>query len=162
MSAIRAAHSATRAFQVPVGRCGTIVTGTSKSFGIGALAVRLVPAPPIVLAQPDLLLPQAPLSSLKLFGLGALIHILYSELAVRGGMAIRVEVIMPTVKQLAAIAIAIAMAIVGASALGISSADHSATRVGASRITPAKADFRLDDHQRLRTMLLGRNALGRP
>jgi hypothetical protein len=73
-----------------------------------------------------------------------------------------VEVIMPTVKQLAAIAIAIAMAIVGASALGISSADHSATRVGASRITAAKADFRLDDHQRLRTMLLGRNALGRP
>jgi hypothetical protein len=54
------------------------------------------------------------------------------------------------------------MAIVGASALGISAADHSATRVGASRITPAKADFRLDDHQRLRTMLLGRNALGRP
>jgi hypothetical protein len=77
-------------------------------------------------------------------------------------MAIRVEVIMPTVKQLAAIAIAIAMAIVGASALGISAADHSATRVGTSRITPAKADFRLDDHQRLRTMLLGRNALGRP
>jgi hypothetical protein len=54
------------------------------------------------------------------------------------------------------------MAIVAASALGISAADHSATRVGASRITPAKADFRLDDHQRLRTMLLGRNALGRP
>ena len=73
------------------------------------------------------------------------------------------EVIMPTVKQLAAIAIAIAMAIVAASALGISAADHSATRVrAASRITPAKADFRLDDHQRLRTMLLGRNALGRP
>jgi hypothetical protein len=77
-------------------------------------------------------------------------------------MAIRVEVIMPTVKQLAAIAIAIAMAIVAASAFGIGAADHSPMRVGASRITPAKADFRLDDHQRLRTMLLGRNALGRP
>jgi hypothetical protein len=75
---------------------------------------------------------------------------------------IRVEVIMPTVKQLAAIAIAIAMAIAGASAFGISAADHSATRVGASRITPAKADFRLDDHQRLRTMLLGKDALRRP
>ena len=98
----------------------------------------------------------------ELFGLRALIHIRCSELGVRDGMAIRVEVIMPTVKQLAAIAIAIAMAIVAASALGISAADHSATRVGASRITPAKADFRLDDHQRLRTMLLGRNALGRP
>jgi hypothetical protein len=73
---------------------------------------------------------------------------------------IRVEVIMPTVKQLAAIAIAIA--IVCASAFAISAADHSATRVGASRITPAKAEFRLDDHQRLRTMLLGRDALRRP
>jgi hypothetical protein len=75
---------------------------------------------------------------------------------------IRVEVIMPTVKQLAAIAIAIAMAIVGASAFGIRAADHSATRVGASRITPAKADFRLDDHQRLRAMLLGKERIGPP
>jgi hypothetical protein len=74
----------------------------------------------------------------------------------------RAEVIMPTVKQLAAIAIAIAMAIVGASALGISAVDHSATGVRASRITPAKADFRLDDHQRLRTMLLGKERIGPP
>lgn len=66
---------------------------------------------------------------------------------------------MPAVKQLAAIAIAIAVAIVGASAFGISAADHSATRVRASRITPAKADFRLDEHQRLRTMLLGKDRI---
>ena len=98
----------------------------------------------------------------ELFGLRALIHIRCSELGVRDGMAIRVEVIMPTVKQLAAIAIAIAMAIVAASAFGISAADHSATRVRASGITPAKADFRLDDHQRLRAMLLGKERIGPP
>jgi hypothetical protein len=69
---------------------------------------------------------------------------------------------LPTVKQLVAIAIAIAMAIVGASAFGISAADHSATQVRASRITPAKADFRLDGHQRLRTMLLGRERIELP
>jgi hypothetical protein len=47
----------------------------------------------------------------------------------RGGGAIvrRTEVIMPTVKQLVVIAVAIAMAIVGASAFGIGAAEHSAT-----------------------------------
>lgn len=74
----------------------------------------------------------------------------------------RTEVIMPTVKQWVGIAIAIAMAIVSASAFGISAADHSATQIRASRVTPAKADFRLNDHQRLRTMLLGKERIELP
>jgi hypothetical protein len=69
---------------------------------------------------------------------------------------------MPTRKQLVGIAIAIAMAIVGASAFGISAAEHSATKVRASRVTPPKADFRLNDHQRLRTMLLGKEGIELP
>ena len=70
------------------------------------------------------------------------------------------EVIMPTVKQLAGIAIAIAVAIVGAGAFGISAVEHSATQmISTNRFTPSKADFRLDDHQRLRKMLLGREGV---
>ena len=71
------------------------------------------------------------------------------------------EVIMPTVKQLVVIAIAIAAAIVGAGTVGISAIEHSATQehsarqVPANRFTPSKADFRLNDHQRLRKILLG-------
>ena len=61
------------------------------------------------------------------------------------------EVIMPTVKQLLGIAVAIAMGIVGAGAFGISAVEHSATQVRTNRFTPLKADFRLNDHQRLRT-----------
>jgi hypothetical protein len=98
----------------------------------------------------------------ELFGLCGPIHIRCSELAVRGGYGDPDGGDLPTVKHLVAIAIAIAMAIVGASAFGISAADHSATQVRASRITPAKADFRLDDHQRLRTMLLGRERIELP
>jgi hypothetical protein len=74
----------------------------------------------------------------------------------------RTEVIMPTVKHVVAIAIAIAMAIVGAGAFGISAIEHSATQVPTNRFTPSKADFRLDDHQRLRKMLLGREGIGLP
>jgi hypothetical protein len=57
---------------------------------------------------------------------------------------------MPTVKQLGAIAIAIALSLVGATAIGISAIEHSAMKVRAS---PATADFRLNDHQRLRRIL---------
>ena len=71
------------------------------------------------------------------------------------GIIGRTEVIMPTVKQLIGIAIAIAMGIAGAGAFGISAAEHSATQVSTKRLTPSKADFRLNDHQRLRSMLLG-------
>jgi hypothetical protein len=62
---------------------------------------------------------------------------------------------MATVKHTIGIAIAIATAIVGASAFGITAVEYSATQVPAKRYTPPKADFRLDEHQRLRKMLLG-------
>jgi hypothetical protein len=55
---------------------------------------------------------------------------------------------MPTVKQLGAIAIAIALALVGATAVGISAIEHSATKVSTSRATPATADFRLNEAQK--------------
>jgi hypothetical protein len=60
---------------------------------------------------------------------------------------------MPTVKQLGAIAFAIAGALVGATAVGISAVEHSATKVRTISVTPATADLRLNDHQRLRKML---------
>ena len=75
------------------------------------------------------------------------------------------EVIMPTVKQLAVIAIAIAAAIVGAGTVGISAIEHSATHVTqvlANRFTPSKADFRLNDPQRLRKILLGQEHIELP
>ena len=69
---------------------------------------------------------------------------------------------MPTVKLLVAIAMAIAAAIVGASAFGIYAVEHSATQVPTNRVTPSKADFRLDEYQRLRRMLLGQEGIERP
>ena len=69
---------------------------------------------------------------------------------------------MPTVKRLVGVAIAIAIAFVGASAFGISAIEHSATQVPANRFTPSAADFRLDDHQRLRKMLLGQEGIELP
>ena len=69
---------------------------------------------------------------------------------------------MPTVKQLVIIAIAIAAAIVGAGTVGIGAIEHSATQVPANRFTPSKADFRLNDHQRLRKILLGQEHVGLP
>ena len=78
------------------------------------------------------------------------------------GQHYHTEVIMPTVKQLAGIAIAIAVAIVGAGAFGISAVEHSATQVSTNRFTPSKADFRLDDHQRLRKMLLAQEGIELP
>ena len=72
------------------------------------------------------------------------------------------EMIMPTVKQLVGIAIAILTAIVGASAFGISAVERSATQVATNRPTPAKADFRLNDHQRLKKMLLGQEGIELP
>jgi threonine dehydrogenase-like Zn-dependent dehydrogenase len=78
------------------------------------------------------------------------------------------EVIMPTVKQLAVIAIAIAAAIVGAGTVGLSAIEHSATQehsvtqVLANRFTPSKADFRLNDPQRLRKILLGQKHIELP
>jgi hypothetical protein len=74
----------------------------------------------------------------------------------------RTEVIMPTVKLLVGIAIAIAAAIMGASAFGIYSVEHSATQVPTNRFMASKADFRLDDHQRLRKMLLGQEEIKPP
>jgi hypothetical protein len=69
---------------------------------------------------------------------------------------------MPTVKQWIGIAVAVATAIVGASAFGISAVEHSATKVPISRVAPARADFRLNDHQRLRKMLLGQESIKLP
>jgi hypothetical protein len=68
----------------------------------------------------------------------------------------RTEVIMPTVKQVLGIATAIALGIVGAGAVGIGAIDNSATQGPTKRLTPSKAEFRLNDHQQLRKMLLGR------
>src|SRR5262245_40997537 len=70
--------------------------------------------------------------------------------AIVGGM----EAIM-VVKHLVGIAVATMVAIASASAVGIGAAEHSATQVSAKRVTPSKAEFRLNDHQRLRKMLLG-------
>ena len=61
---------------------------------------------------------------------------------------------MPTVRRLLVIAIAIAAAILGATALGISAVEHSATPAPTKRFMPSKAEFRLNDHQRLKEMLL--------
>jgi hypothetical protein len=74
----------------------------------------------------------------------------------------RTEVIMPTVKQLVVIAMAIAAAIVGAGAVGIDAIEHSATQAPTNRFTPSKAEFRLNDHQRLRKMLLGQEGMELP
>ena len=80
----------------------------------------------------------------------------------------RTEVIMPTVKQLVVIASAIAAAIVGAGTVAISAIEHSArqeysaTPVPANRFTPSKAEFRLNDHQRLRKILLGQEHIELP
>jgi hypothetical protein len=61
---------------------------------------------------------------------------------------------MPTVKPLVGIAIAIAMAFAGATALGISAVEHSPPRPPTNHhVKPSKADFRLNDHQRLRHLL---------
>jgi hypothetical protein len=64
---------------------------------------------------------------------------------------------MLTLKHLVAIAIAVAMAIVGASAFGISAVEYSATQPPAGRYAPPKSDFQLSDHQRLKKILLGQD-----
>ena len=74
----------------------------------------------------------------------------------------RTEVIMPTVKQVLGIATAVALGIMGAGAVGISAIDSSATQAPAKRFTPSKAEFRLNDHQRLRKMLLGQEPIQLP
>jgi hypothetical protein len=76
--------------------------------------------------------------------------------AIVGGM----EAIM-AVRHLVGIAIATAVAIVSAGAVGISAVEHSATQAPAKRFTP-KAEFRLNDHQRLRKMLLGQEPIQLP
>ncbi len=60
-----------------------------------------------------------------------------------------------TVKHLVAIVIAIAVALVGATAVGISAVEHSAAKVRTPRVTLGSADFRLNEHQLARRMLLG-------
>jgi len=74
----------------------------------------------------------------------------------------RTEVIMPTVKQVLGIVTAIALGIVGAGAVGVSAIDNSATQAPINRFTPSKAEFRLNDHQRLRKMLLGQEPIELP
>jgi hypothetical protein len=49
---------------------------------------------------------------------------------------------MSTVKRLVGIAIAIAMAFAGATALGISAVEHSARAPSKHHVKPSKADFR--------------------
>jgi hypothetical protein len=64
-----------------------------------------------------------------------------------------------TVKHLVGIAIATAVAIASAGAVGIGAVEHSATQVLTKRLAPPKAEFRLNDHQRLRKMLLGQEQI---
>jgi hypothetical protein len=59
----------------------------------------------------------------------------------------------PTVKQSVVVATAIATAFVAATAFGISAVQFSGPQVPTNRFTPSKADFRLNDHQRLRQIL---------
>jgi hypothetical protein len=54
------------------------------------------------------------------------------------------------------------MTIVGASAFGIIAVEHGATQIPTNRFTPSKADFRLNDHQRLKKMLLGQEGVELP
>jgi hypothetical protein len=60
---------------------------------------------------------------------------------------------MPTVKQTVGITIAMAMALVAATAFGISAIENSATQVPTNRFTPSKAEFGPNDHQQLRKLL---------
>ena len=69
---------------------------------------------------------------------------------------------MPTVKQVLGIVTAIALGIVGAGAVGVSAIDNSATQAPINRFKPSKAEFRLNDHQRLRKMLLGQEPIELP
>ena len=75
---------------------------------------------------------------------------------------------MPTVKQLVVTASTIAAAIVGAGTVAISAIEHSArqeysvTQVPANRFTPSKTEFRLNDHLRLRKILLGQEHIELP
>ena len=75
---------------------------------------------------------------------------------------------MPTVKQLVVIASAIAAAIVGAGTVGISAIERSAsqeynvTQVPTNRITPSKADFRLNDHRGSERSFWAKNTLSCP
>jgi CHASE1-domain containing sensor protein len=71
------------------------------------------------------------------------------------------EVTMSTVKQLVGIAIAIVVAIVGAGATGIA-IENSTMQVPTNRFTPSKAEFRLNDHQRLRHILLSQGGIELP
>ena len=76
---------------------------------------------------------------------------------------------MPTAKQLVVIASAIAAAIVGAGTVAISAIEHSArqeysagAQVPSNRFTPSKAEFQLNDHLRLRKILLGKEHIELP
>ena len=69
---------------------------------------------------------------------------------------------MPTVKQVLGIVTAIALGIIGAGAVGVSAIDNSVMQAPTNRFTPSKAEFRLNDHQRLRRMLLGQEPIELP
>ena len=59
---------------------------------------------------------------------------------------------MPTVKQTVGITIAMAMALVVATAFGISAIEYSVSQVPTNNFTPSKAEFGLNDHQQLRKL----------
>ena len=60
---------------------------------------------------------------------------------------------MPPAKQSVGIAIAITMAFVAATAFGISAVQQSTPQDPIEHFTRSKADFQLNDHQRLRKLL---------
>jgi len=67
---------------------------------------------------------------------------------------------MPTFWHLVGIAIATAVVITAATAVGISASEHRPTQVLTKRLTPSKADFRLNEYQQLRKILLGQEDAG--
>jgi hypothetical protein len=60
---------------------------------------------------------------------------------------------MPAVKQLVGVAAAIALAFAATTLFGISAVQQSAPPVLTDHLTRSKADFQLNDHQRLRKLL---------
>jgi len=75
-----------------------------------------------------------------------------------------VEAIMPrSTSQFVTLAVAIGVAVVGASAIGIAAAQssHEQAKTTTHRImaTVLKTEFRIDDHQQLRKVFLGGDRL---
>jgi len=67
---------------------------------------------------------------------------------------------MPAFRHLVGIAIVAAVVITTATAIGISASEHRPSEVLTKRLTPSKTDFRLNEYQQLRKILLGQEDAG--